>query len=72
MRKKYKRYSKELVEQIVEYYFDDNTDKNLRKMADIFEVNSTSVSKIITKALKERRENSLTKRCMQYEFCDKQ
>ena len=66
MRKKYKHYSKELVEQIVEYYFDENTDKNLRTMADIFEVNSTSVSKIITKALKERFENSLSRRVARY------
>ena len=71
MRQKYKRYSKELVNQIVEYYFDNNTDKNLRVMADVFEINHTSVGKIISKALKERAENSLTKRCMQYEFCNK-
>tara|TARA_R100000734_G_C3214218_1_gene28190 strand:+ start:105 stop:305 length:201 start_codon:yes stop_codon:yes gene_type:complete len=66
MRKKYKRYSKELVDQIVEYYFDDNTDKNLRTMADVFEINHTSVGKIITKALKERFENSLSRRVARY------
>ena len=66
MRKKYKHYSKELVEQIVEYYFDDDTDKNLRTMAKIFEVNPTSVSKIITKALKERFKNSLSRRVARY------
>ena len=71
MRKNYKLYSKELLDQIVDYYFDNNTDKNLRTMASIFEINHTSVSKIISKALKDRRENSLTKRCMQYEFCNK-
>ena len=52
MRQKYKRYSKELIDQIVEYYFDNNTDKNLRTMAEVFEINHTSVSKIIIKALK--------------------
>ena len=71
MRKKYKHCSKELEKQIIEYYFNNNTDKNLRTMASIFEINHTSIGKIITKALKERRENSLTKRCMQYQFCNK-
>jgi hypothetical protein len=66
MRQKYKRYSKELVDQIVEYYFDNNTDNNLRIMASIFEINHTSVSKIISKALKERRENSLSRRVARY------
>ena len=66
MRQKYKRYSKELVDQIVEYYFDNNTDKNLRTMASIFEINHTSVGKIISKALKDRRENSLSRRVARY------
>jgi len=66
MRQKYKRYSKELVGQIVEYYFDKNTDKNLRTMADVFEINHTSVGKIISKALKDRRENSLSRRVARY------
>jgi hypothetical protein len=66
MRQKYKRYSKELVDQIVDYYFDKNTDKNLRTIADVFEINHTSAGKIISKALKERRENSLSRRVARY------
>tara|TARA_R100001163_G_scaffold64477_2_gene58822 strand:+ start:1391 stop:1591 length:201 start_codon:yes stop_codon:yes gene_type:complete len=66
MRKKYTYCSKELEKQIVEYYFDNKTDKNLRTMASVFEINHTSIGKIISKALKQRRENSLSRRVARY------
>ncbi len=66
MRKKYKRYSKQLVGQIIEYYFNYPQNNSLRAIADIFEINHTSVAKIISEELKRRADNSLSKRCSKY------
>tara|TARA_R100001443_G_scaffold111304_2_gene123989 strand:+ start:81 stop:260 length:180 start_codon:yes stop_codon:yes gene_type:complete len=51
---------------IVDYYFKNPHDNNLKKLAKKFKTSEITVSTLISKELKKRFQNSLSRRCSSY------
>ena len=66
-----KKIPKQLAEDIIEYYFNNPQTNGNKEMVDMFSVNHATISNIISQELKRRRENSITRKWMHYEFCNK-
>jgi len=50
-------------EGIINYYFNNAHDNNLKKLAKKFKTTEVTVSTLISKELKKRFQNSLSRRC---------
>ena len=61
-----KKIPKQLAEDIIEHYFNNPKTNGNKEMVKIFNVNHKTISNIISKELKRRRENSIMKRCLNY------
>tara|TARA_R100000781_G_scaffold77677_1_gene48059 strand:+ start:522 stop:716 length:195 start_codon:yes stop_codon:yes gene_type:complete len=61
-----KKIPQQLAEDIIEYYFNNPKTNGNKEMVEMFNVNHTTLSNIISKELKKRRENSIMKRCLNY------
>tara|TARA_R100000329_G_C7446126_1_gene156908 strand:+ start:158 stop:376 length:219 start_codon:yes stop_codon:yes gene_type:complete len=59
---------KALAKKVVEYYFNNPNANSLKEMTDKFNVAHTRITKILKEEFKQRRENSITRKYMQYEF----
>tara|TARA_R100000664_G_C2709040_1_gene106503 strand:- start:592 stop:801 length:210 start_codon:yes stop_codon:yes gene_type:complete len=66
-----KKIPQQLAEDIIEYYFNNPQTNGNKEMVKLFNVNHTTLSNIISQELKRRRENSITRKWMHYEFCNK-
>ena len=61
---------KVLAKKVVEYYF-ANPNENIRDIADVFNVAHTRISMILEQEFKRRLQNSIARKWISYEFCDK-
>ena len=61
-----KKITKKLAEEILEYYFNNPTANSTKEMESKFNVSHSRISRIISKELKKRFENSLSRRCANY------
>jgi hypothetical protein len=61
-----KKIPQQLAEEIIEYYFSNPKTNGNKEMVKLFNVNHTTLSNILSKELKRRRENSIMKRCLSY------
>ena len=59
---------KALAKKVVKYYFNNPNANSLKEMTDKFNVAHTRITKILKEEFKLRRENSITRKYMQYEF----
>ena len=59
---------KALAKKVDEYYFNNPNANSLKEMTDKFNVAHTRITKILKEEFKLRRENSITRKYMQYEF----
>ena len=66
-----KKIPKQLAEDIIQYYFNNPKTNGNKEMVEIFNINHATISNIISQELKRRRENSITRKWMHYEFCNK-
>lgn len=65
MKKRSRAYLKTLKNKAVKYYF-ENPDSNLKWLSNKFNINEAMLSRGISEELKQRFENSLSKRCAGY------
>ena len=63
---------KVLAKKVIEYFYNNPKANTSKEMEEVFNVSHRRIRRIIGDELKARLENSITRRYIQYEFCNKE
>ena len=61
-----------LAKQVIEYFYKNPQANTSKELEEVFNVSHRRIRKIIREHLKDKLENSITRRYIQYEFCNKE